>query len=250
MPSFFRELFSADHRVRPDPRHPDDTHFYLPEQIGEMQGGVLSRYYKMVHPEGIRNDYDPSDAISLRPMQSSFEDQWNAVRWRNTGWLDPWESGNPLDDAEGRHHPRLTFSSWVLGIRRSEKQGRGSTFAVFHKGSLIGQISLGAVTYGAIRSGIIGYWIDRAQAGHGYIPRAAAVLSDWAFFDPAGPRLHRLEIDMIPENTRSVRVAQKLGFTDEGVRKRYMYVNGRWQDHRIFSLLSDEFPRVSLKPYK
>ena len=55
---------------------------------------------------------------------------------------------------------------------------------------------------------------------------------------------------MIPENTRSVRVAQKLGFTDEGVRKRYMYVNGRWQDHRIFSLLSDEFPRVSLKPYK
>ena len=83
-----------------------------------------------------------------------------------------------------------------------------------------------------------------------YGTRAAAILSDWAFFDPAGPRLHRLEIDMIPENTRSVRVAQKLGFTDEGVRKRYMYVNGRWQDHRIFSLLSDEFPRVSLKPYK
>lgn len=266
MSGFFRDLFAPKRRGLVD-----DSHFILPDAIGPIQGGVLSRYHArggvnmdQKNPPDVQNGNSqnngpagglesvptsgstpvttPTDSLILRPMQMDFQDEWTNLRWRNDDWLKPWESDNPLKNQESRESAGLTFNAWIMNIRKTEAAGTGSIFAIFHRGVMIGQISLGAMVYGSIRSGIIGYWIDQGQAGHGYIPRAAAQLCDWAFFGETGPRLHRIEIDMIPDNFRSVRVAQKLGFTEEGLRRRYMYINGQWTDHRIFSLLSDEFP--------
>ena len=94
-----------------------------------------------------------------------------------------------------------------------------------------------------MRTGIIGYWIDERYAGRGLTPLAVAMVCDWALQMPTGPRLHRMEIDLVPENERSRAVARKVGARYEGVKKRYMYINGIWRDHESYSLLAEDAPQ-------
>ena len=93
----------------------------------------------------------------------------------------------------------MSFNEWVRAMRRNERNGTGVVFAIEQHGRIIGQISLGAICYGAMRTGVVGYWIDERCAGRGYAPMAVALLADWAMFDPSGPQLHRMEIDLLPE---------------------------------------------------
>ena len=84
-------------------------------------------------------------------------------------------------------------------------------FAIEHHGRIISQISLGAICYGAMRTGVVGYWVDERCAGRGYAPMAVTLLADWAMFDPSGPQLHRVEIDLLPETNVHVRWRSKWG---------------------------------------
>ena len=95
------------------------------------------------------------------------------------------------------------------------------------------------MTYGSLRGGHIGYWIDRAFAGRSIIPTGVALASDHAF-DVL--RLHRIEISLRPENQASQRVVEKLGFRFEGVRPAFLHIDGEWRDHRIYALHADEVP--------
>ena len=156
--------------------------------------------------------------IRLRPLRAEDSSEWNEVRWRNDEWLSPWESGDPMH----------------------EQAGTGVVFAIEHDGRIVGQISIGAICYGAMRTGVVGYWVDRDRIGHGYAPAAVGVLADWALTDPTGPRLHRLEIAVLPENERSLAVARKIGARYEGRRTAYMYVRGCWRDHETFALLVED----------
>ncbi|KAB8286731.1 acetyltransferase [Bifidobacterium ramosum] len=172
--------------------------------------------------------------IRLRPLTLDDEDEWNALRWANRDWLAPWDSGDPT------HGSPLTFASWIHRQRRAEANGTGALFAIEHHMRIVGQISLGAVVYGSMRTGVVGYWVDHGHAGHGFAPMAVATLADWALADPLGPQLHRLEIAILPENHRSRRVVEKLGAHAEGVRPGYMYINGQWRDHETYSLLAED----------
>lgn len=172
--------------------------------------------------------------IRLRPLTFDDETEWNEVRWGNRDWLAPWDSGDPEQGSP------LTFNAWICRQRRAEGNGSGALFGIIHDGHIVGQISLGAISYGAMRTGVVGYWVSRRFAGRGYAPLALALLADWALADPSGPRLHRLEIAILPENHRSRRVVEKLGAHDEGVRPKYMYVNGQWRDHETYSLLEED----------
>jgi ribosomal-protein-alanine N-acetyltransferase len=88
-------------------------------------------------------------------------------------------------------------------------------------------------------TGTIGYWVAREVAGQEIAPTAVALAFDHAI--TAGG-LHRLEIAIRPENGPSLRVAEKLGFRDEGTRLRLLHVAGAWRDHRAFALTREEVP--------
>ncbi|WP_420895985.1 GNAT family N-acetyltransferase [Bifidobacterium mongoliense] len=174
--------------------------------------------------------------ITLRPMSDRDLPEWNAVRQGNREWLEPWESGDP-ERAAG-----MTFAEWIERQRQDERQGAAAQFLIEYQMRIVGQISVGAISYGAMRSGIVGYWVSRDAIGHGIAPMAVALLADWALLDEAGPRLHRIEIAILPENRRSLRVAQKLESHHEGLRTKYMFVRGAWRDHETYSLLADDAP--------
>ncbi|KAB5608179.1 N-acetyltransferase [Bifidobacterium jacchi] len=188
-------------------------------------------------PSVIRAVGVPDAPIMLRPLAADDEEEWCEVRWRNDEWLSPWESGDPM------HGPGISYNEWMQRLRADEQAGRGATFVIEHRMRIVGQISLGAICYGSMRTGTIGYWMDERCAGHGFAPLAVAMLADWAMHDDSGPRLHRLEIAMLPVNDRSRRVAEKVGAAYEGMRRAYMYVNGEWRDHRVYALLAGDAPR-------
>ncbi len=82
------------------------------------------------------------------------EQEWDDVRMRNADWLEPWESNDPM------RHRIVTFPQWIAMQRRDERNGDAIVFVMVLDGAIIGQISLGAIFRGALRTGIIGYWID------------------------------------------------------------------------------------------
>jgi len=96
---------------------------------------------------------------------------------------------------------------------------------------LIGQITLGGIIFGAMRGAHIGYWIDQRFAGRGYTTRAVKLLTKFGF---EVLKLHRIEINLRPENEASKKVALKAGYALEGARNNYLHIAGDWRNHITF----------------
>ncbi len=173
----------------------------------------------------------PGDEIYLRPLRFRDRSAWNDVRAQNRAWLSPWEATIPLISPTDESHLLPSYFEMVRTLNAEARQGRAFSFAIWHKQNLIGQISLGGVLYGAMRGGHIGYWIDRNFANNGYTTQAVQLLTDFAF---SSLKLHRLEINLRPENAASRKVAEKAGYIFEGDRPRYLHIDGNWRDHIAF----------------
>lgn len=168
--------------------------------------------------------------IFLRPLRFRDRKRWNQVRAENRDWLSPWEATIPLISQES-YAELPSFFGMVKLLNHEARNGRSLSFAIWHQSQLIGQITLGGVMYGAIRGGHIGYWIDRNFANRGFTTQAVEILTRYAFEEL---KLHRLEINLRPENASSRRVAEKAGYIFEGERPRYIHIDGKWRDHITF----------------
>ncbi len=126
---------------------------------------------------------------------------------------------------------------------REAVEGRLLPFAIDVDGQLAGQMHLFGISRGALLSGAAGYWIGREWAGRSITPFALALLIDHAL----GPaELHRVEVNIRPDNAKSLRVVHKLGLRDEGLRERYLHINGEWHDHRSFAVTVEELDGGSM----
>ncbi|ALG29566.1 GNAT family acetyltransferase [Glutamicibacter halophytocola] len=186
-----------------------------------------------------------SDRLLLRQLTMRDETEWINLRYANAQWLSPWDPTSPMGPPES-----MTYRQMIAGKDEAARDGTGYSWAIvlpqLHQSRppLIGQVSLSAVQYGAARTASIGYWIDRNHAGFGLMPEACALVVDHCFDDL---QLHRLEINIRPENAPSLRVVEKLGFRDEGVRRAYLHIDGAWRDHRTFALNREELSSTMLE---
>lgn len=166
--------------------------------------------------------------LTLRPLRLRDRKSWLAVRARNRDWLSPWEATAPLPEDRNK---LPTYFEMVTFHNREGKSGRSISLVIWSGANLIGQITLGGVAYGAQRGAHIGYWIDKDFANRGITTRAVKALTRFAFEEL---RLHRIEIALRPENGASKRVAEKAGYQFEGLRPRYLHIDGDWRDHIVF----------------
>jgi ribosomal-protein-alanine N-acetyltransferase len=173
--------------------------------------------------------------IELRPLRLRDATAWREVRTRNARWLRPWEATLPLAE----HDAPATYGAMVRRLRAEAREGRGLPFALIVDGSFAGQVTVGGIARGSLLSAYIGYWIDQRAAGRGVMPTAVAMATDHCFREVG---LHRVEINIRPENAASLRVVQKLGFREEGLRERYLHIDGDWRDHLTFALCADDVP--------
>lgn len=177
----------------------------------------------------------PGDGIYLQPLRIRDQSQWNTVRAHNRQWLAPWEATIPLIDPTNDNQINAqqlpSYFEMVRNLNSEARNARAFSFAMWHERNLIGQISLGGVIFGALRGGHIGYWIDRNYINKGYTTQAVELVTEFAF---TSLMLHRIEINLRPENVASRRVAEKAGYRFEGERSRYLHIDGDWRDHSCF----------------
>jgi ribosomal-protein-alanine N-acetyltransferase len=168
--------------------------------------------------------------LELRPLRLRDRLRWNRVRASNRQWLQQWEATLPtVTTGPAASTPQLpSFFSMIATFNREARNGRSFSFVIWKGPNLIGQITLGGVIYGALRGGHIGYWIDQEYANRGYTTQAVEILTRFGF-DQLG--LHRIEINIRPENAPSCKVAEKAGYQLEGSRARYLHIDGQWRDH-------------------
>lgn len=167
---------------------------------------------------------------------------WRQVRSENSKWLTRWEATAP--------EPMDALPTYRQMIRTLSAQARAGTalpFAIEVDDRFAGQLTVSGISWGSLKSASIGYWIDERYAGRGLTPTAVAMTTDYLFFSLG---LHRVEINIRPENAASLRVVEKLGFRDEGVRVQYLHIAGDWRDHRTFALVSDDVPGGLLNYWK
>jgi ribosomal-protein-alanine N-acetyltransferase len=178
--------------------------------------------------------------VVLRPYRRSDARAWSEVRIANQQWLAPWESSLPGPWADMNSPSAYLYV--YRDMRRAARRGESMPFAVcLHdesgKDRLVGHLNLGNIVRRAFSSAYVGYWVDARVAGRGIIPTALALAVDHAF-GPGG--LHRVEINIRPENGPSRRVVEKLGFREEAYHPRYMHIDGTWRDHLGYAMTSEE----------
>jgi len=174
-----------------------------------------------------------SEDLTLQALRFRDRPRWNNVRAENRDWLSPWEATIPLipGDAPENANRLPSYFEMVRTLNSEARSGRSFSFAIWHQRNLIGQISLGGVILGAMRGGHIGYWIDKNYSNRGFTTQAVTALTEYSF---SALNLHRIEINIRPENAASRRVAEKAGYIFEGERPRYLHIAGNWRDHVVF----------------
>ena len=175
--------------------------------------------------------------VMLRPISTHDFSAWREVRLRNEDWLVPWEPirSTTLPDPT---RDRSAFEARCAARERERAADHAYPFGVFVDQRLAGEININNVTRGAMRGATIGYWIDQAMAGRSYTSEAVVVIAKYAFEQLD---LHRLEICIVPRNTNSRRVVEKLAFRSEGVAERYLEINGVWEDHVRYAITLEEW---------
>ncbi|MET0150552.1 MAG: GNAT family protein [Acidimicrobiales bacterium] len=175
--------------------------------------------------------------VLLRPLSVTDFPAWTEVRIRNADWLLRWEPRR-LPGQPDVTTDRDAFSVRCSARERERQLGTGYGFGIFVEGRFAGEINLSAIQRGPFQSAYVGYWIDEAEAGRGYTPEALVVLIRFAFDDL---RLHRVQIAIIPRNTASRRVVEKVKIREEGVAERYLEINGVWEDHVRYAITTEEW---------
>jgi [ribosomal protein S5]-alanine N-acetyltransferase len=189
-------------------------------------------------PTTLTSSLPSGSLLTLRALHHRDRREWEALRADNEAWLRPWEATAPQGGGA-----QMGFRQLVRYLDREGRHGRLQPFAVDVDGRLVGQMHLFGIAWGSMRSAAAGYWVAQSVAGQGITPLALAMATDFAM---DGLGLHRVEVNIRPDNAASLRVVQKLGFRDEGVRTRYLHINGAWRDHRTFALTAEDLTGSTL----
>jgi ribosomal-protein-alanine N-acetyltransferase len=173
--------------------------------------------------------------VWLRPPQMSDYAAWAELRALSRAHLVPWEPAWPRDDLS-----RTAYRRRVKHYQREAREDLGYAFLVFETESdrLVGGLTLSNVRRGVTQSAMLGYWLGQPHVGSGRMTSAVRAVLPHAF-EPL--RLHRVEAAVQPGNARSISVLKRAGFSEEGLARRYLKINGQWQDHLLFAMLAEDW---------
>jgi len=176
--------------------------------------------------------------ITIRPVRLRDARTLERELLENRTWLRKWEATNPVGPMS------FDVRASIRHLQSNARAGLGLPFIIEYQGELAGQLNVSSISYGSVSMATIGYWVSERFAGKGLTPTAVALASDHCFFSVG---LHRIEICIRPENEPSLRVVEKLGFRYEGLRRRFIHINGDWRDHFCFALTVEELPTGVLR---
>ena len=183
------------------------------------------------------SDFGPiieSERVMLRTPQMADYPAWTELRASSREFLMPWEPLWAMDELT-----RASFRRRVRHYQRDLREDIGYALFIYSvaTGGLVGGVTLCNVRRGVTQSCTLGYWIGAQYAQQGYMTAAVRAVVPFVF---GSLDLHRLEAACLPTNTASIRLLEKTGFEREGLARRYLRINGGWQDHLLYALLDSD----------
>jgi ribosomal-protein-alanine N-acetyltransferase len=165
----------------------------------------------------------------LSPSQAPLESDFYR---RNQAHLAPWSPVRP-DDYYSPEKIRSRLAQQAFAF----EDGYAVHFAVLDRDSeqMIGACNFSGIIRGAFEACYLGYHIDQSRQGQGLMHEALQTGIRYMF---ETMNLHRIMANYIPDNVRSARLLERLGFEREGYAKAYLNIGGRWQDHVLTALVS------------
>jgi ribosomal-protein-alanine N-acetyltransferase len=152
---------------------------------------------------------------------------------RNREHLEPWE---PTRDesfftAEGQ-------VAAVAGQLAAIRGGLVAAWVLLRDDEVVGRVNLNNIVMGVLRSASLGYWVDAEHLARGLASGAV----EYACAQAQGRGLHRVEAGTLLHNVASQRVLERCGFEFYGVAPRFLFIGGRWQDHRLYQRILHDNP--------
>lgn len=176
-----------------------------------------------------------TDRLILRTIDPSYTKKVLDYYIRNKDFLEPWEPKRepffykPITQRKTiRREMELMNSLSMLRLWIFKKDDTR-----FMK--IIGTISFSNIVRGCFKSCYLGYKLDKDKVNNGYMSEAIEK-GIQIMFDEY--KLHRIEANIMPRNTPSIKVVTKLGFINEGMSKKYLMIDGEWEDHYHMVLLN------------
>lgn len=172
--------------------------------------------------------------VYLRPPRLSDAGAFHAAVRASTALHRGWTSapGTPA-----------RYAKFVQRYANRSKDPTHAGFLVFRRedDALVGVYNFSEIVRGAFQSAYLGYFGFVPLAGQGLMSEGLAAALDIAF---GKLKLHRVEVNIQPNNTRSLALATRLGFTREGYSRRYVKISGRWRDHVRFAMLAEDWRKL------
>lgn len=172
------------------------------------------------------------------------------VRAHERGWsghLAPW---SPLPDTDPPDFDALFAQQLARSVEGFAAGTSCRLLAFDGDGSLVGAFNLNNVTRGVFQNADAGWWVGVDHLRRGYAVEAVRALLSLAFAPRrpelaldgvgSGLGLHRVQCGIIPANAASLAVAERVGFRREGLARRYLKINGRWQDHVLLAVTLED----------
>lgn len=162
------------------------------------------------------------------------------------GHLDRW-SPPPPENGFGADH-------WARRLPEFEKEfeaGSAVRWVMLSRAActpeVLGTCNFTQIARGPFRACVLGYQVARSHQGRGLMHEALSETLDYAFREL---RLHRVMANYRPENTRSARLLDRLGFAREGYARRYLFIDGAWRDHILTSKTNPHFDAAWLRDWQ
>ncbi|HUI35124.1 MAG TPA: GNAT family protein [Stellaceae bacterium] len=172
--------------------------------------------------------------VFLRPPERGDYDAWATLRARSRSFLTPWEPTWPPDALS-----RSSFRARIARYGEDWRGDQGYNFFIFREDeTLVGGVGLSNVRRGVAETASLGYWVGEPFARQGFMTAALPLLLDFSF---DRLRLHRVEAACLPTNEPSKALLRRTGFTEEGYARRYLLIDGKWQDHVLFAILREDW---------
>ena len=177
-----------------------------------------------------------TERLTLKVLDPSYAERVLDFYTRNREFLREWSPTTAEEFYTAAFHTEKLAGEleWMLegGLLRVYLFSRADT--AFER--VLGIVALNNIVRGAFQSCHLGYQIDEQAANQGFMTEALRRVIAYAFDQM---RLHRIEANIMPRNTRSRRVAEKLGLADEGLARKYLKINGMWEDHIHYVILNE-----------
>lgn len=173
--------------------------------------------------------------LVVRPLEENDYPAWREAHSTMLPQRNKWDRQNKAETDLTRPKFRIILASQ----RKLRAQDRFYDLAVFERstGRLVGTVAAMDVLRGLGQSAYVGYFLNNRHWGKGYGKEMVRALLDIGFRDL---KLHRLEAGIEPTNRRSILLARSLGMRKEGLKKRAVFLRGRWNDLVMYTLTCEE----------